>query len=686
MSFTCSYLKNLFLVSSTFLATTTYASDLTDGDSLSTSPKSLSAGVPQVSTSPKPEDGRKFHRAALSPTMVTLDRKGRSREQKDAFKSPPRMRPSEGTDGVSVGKGIEHLLSPRLLPSSEKKGPRSAFVKTSSLRTVPESLAAHASKRSAQASSHEDMRSLTALGTPHLSGAEQRMDESGEQSKLDAVTGAIDVLQSLNPYKNPNSLLKTPQSSPTLTVSLQDDSLPPYDESDDEIESDALSSPSTGQHVRWGESSMVPDQTPRHIKRLDLTAIGLFCRSDQEMIELSQHVRAAFNPGVASLTPGVLAQGSEREAFSSQGGIPSVPFVPRIPLDQLSKLHKPPVVMTPTSSASPSSSSSERVSPVSPIKSLSAEHVSFLVAMETFDRQKNFFLADLEQQKTNNVILRSLSGRPTDKAYRKFRELNFGQYFSEAELGLSASVARDSRTILLTLLYVAEDFEQAVTWYGTMDKGRLSDNGICETAKMLGNVCRFFDTHRLMLVHLYTSVWSVAPRRVLTDPDFKAERMEKGQATYLTGLRKLLTVVKDFQECLKLRQEQMEAARSASKGSTETSEPAPEKVTSSSDSDKKLPKAKKGSTTPRSHDTQTVTSEQSEGASPAKEKRASKEKRKSAEKLARQNSKTTMPPSTATLELQDASASVALEPDKPNDRVAPKKKGIGHKFRHAMGL
>lgn len=687
MSYRTSFVKNLFLMSSTFLAVTTYASDVIEGEVLEQSPKSTSTLTSRFeSGSISPSSSRRRSPATLSPHLLPVEKECvTGREQTDSFKTPPRIRLSERPCVGSKAKGVEHLLSPRLLPTSSRKEPRPAFVKTSSLRTVPMSPAEDVSKKTAHASSHEDMRALKPTLPKQSVDMQQMKDDAGRRASLEAVVGAIQVLQTLELQQRTTNTLKEAYSLSSLPTLLGHAELPIYDDSDDELASDMKPTTSSDMHIRWDEGSMLNEPKTGHIKHLDLSAIGLFCGEDSDIVELSQHVRGGGSNGITPSS--ILSAQEDTSDFSSvQIEIPSVPRVPRIPLDQLSKLHKTPVSVSPVASGSRSSSSSERVSPVSPIKSLSAEHVSFLVAMETFDRQKSVFLADLAQQKINNVILRSLSGRPTDKVYSEFIGLNFKDYFSEAERGKSTSVSRDSGVILTTLLYIAEDFEQAVTWYGTMEKGRLSDNGLCETAKMLGNVCRFFDTYRLMLVHLYTSVWSVTPKKLLSEPDFKVGRMQKGQATYVTGLRRLLNVVQDFQECLHLRHEQMEAAQIGMKISLENSDSTSGSATPKSSSDRKHSNFKKSNTTPRSQETQTVTSEQSDDTQRIKEKRGSKEKRSSAEKLSRQNSKTVLTLSSPSLQKQETLVEVPREPISPADLSPRKKKGFGHKIKHAIGL
>ncbi|MBA4749243.1 MAG: hypothetical protein H2057_01335 [Alphaproteobacteria bacterium] len=687
MSYRTSFVKNLFLMSSTCLAATTYASEVIEGENLERSPKNTSTLISHFEReSTSPTTGKRRSPASLSPQMPPVA--GESfigREQTDSFKSPPRIRLSERSCVGSKAKGVEHLLSPRLLPTSSRKEPRPAFVKTSSLRTVAMSPAESVSKNATQVSSHKDMRSLKSTLPKQSYDLHQMKDGARRHASLEAVVGAIQVLQTPERQQRTATTLKETYSLSTLPTLLGHEPLPIDDASGDELAPDMGPTTSFDMHIKWDEVSLLSEQKSGHIKHLDLSAIGLFCGEYSEIVELSQHVKEGGNNGI---TPSAILSAQEDTSDVSfvQIEIPSVPRVPRIPLDQLSKLHKTPVSVLPVASGSRSSPSSERVSPMSLVKSLSAEHVSFLVAMEIFDRQKSVFLADLAQQKSNNVILRSLSGRPTDRVYRDFIELNFKDYFSEAERGKSTSVAKDSGVILTTLLYIAEDFEQAVTWYGTMEKGRLSDTGLCETAKMLGNVCRFFDTYRLMLVHLYTSVWSVVPKKLLSEPDFTVERMQKGQATYVTGLRRLLSVVQDFQECLHLRHEQMEAAQGGIKVLSDSSDSTSGSTTPKCSSDAKLSKFKKSNATPRSQETQTVMGEQSDDTHSIKEKRGSKEKRRSAEKLSRQNSKTAMTSSSHSLQTQETSVDIPREPISPADLSPRKKKGFGHKFKQVIGL
>lgn len=301
-----------------------------------------------------------------------------------------------------------------------------------------------------------------------------------------------------------------------------------------------------------------PDDTPfaqedslhDPMRPLDLAPIGKAHESNERLIELSKRVQRGAPHFDDEAEESVLGRWCPVKS--------SVSVVPHLPLDQVMS-PKTSAFVLPSVLCAESSSGAGRHSPVSPTNGLSLEHVSFLAAIHTFDQRKTTFLWDLEQQKDQNIILKSRENRETDEVYNRFKKLNFKEYFQEVGQGKKDAITRDAQTILLTLLFIADDFEDALSYYSKVDKGRFSDNVLMEKSKTLERLHKFFEGYSMMLALLHTSVWSVTPRKSLTLQELSPDKLALAQLTYVVGMSSLGALMQDFKESIEARRSQLRA-------------------------------------------------------------------------------------------------------------------------------
>ncbi|MBA4749244.1 MAG: hypothetical protein H2057_01340 [Alphaproteobacteria bacterium] len=284
----------------------------------------------------------------------------------------------------------------------------------------------------------------------------------------------------------------------------------------------------------------------RTLKPLDLGPIAKAHVCNQRLTELSKRVRGSAK--------------SEEGAKEGALGIPSsrkspTARVPHLPVEQI---------------MSHNASGSGTPSPLSTQRGLSLEHVSILTALDTFDKRKVTFLWDLEQQKERNIILKDRTDRPTEKVYGEFKSLDFKKYYQEVGQGKKDAITHDAPIILRTLLYIADDFEEALKHYTDLDKGRFSDNILIETSKTLEHLHKFFEGYSMMLALLHTSVWSVTSRHHLASHGLLPEKLASAQLTYVVGMSSVATLMQDFKESIEARRSQLRAQES--EGSPESKE------------------------------------------------------------------------------------------------------------------
>lgn len=287
-----------------------------------------------------------------------------------------------------------------------------------------------------------------------------------------------------------------------------------------------------------------------HMKPLDLAPIGKAHESNERLVELSKRVRMGASHFDDEVEESVIGRWCPVKS--------SVSVVPHLPMDQIMS-PKSSAFVSPSILCAGSSSGSGHPSPVSPQKGLSLEQVSFLSAIYTFEQRRTTFFWDLEQQKDQNIILKSRENRETDEVYNLFKKLNFKEYFQEVGQGKKDAITRDAKTILLTLLFIADDFEDALSYYSKVDKGRFSDNVLMEKSKTLERLHKFFEGYSMMLALLHTSVWSVTPRKSLTLQELSPDKLASAQLTYVVGMSSLGALMQDFKESIEARRSQLRA-------------------------------------------------------------------------------------------------------------------------------